>query len=93
MSPLNDPEFKRSQGVKTLQIEGKQYDRIPCGFERGDFAEFAIDTDCSNCGVLTGFLHLLPCDLEQCPKCLQQALSCSCSYGKRMDEIYGKKFV
>jgi len=87
MNVLNNPEFKRSQRIKNFKIAGREFERVACGFERGDFAEFAIDTECSNCGVPTGWLHLLSCDLEQCPKCEQQALSCSCDYERRPNEL------
>lgn len=83
---LESPEFRRSQSIKTFRIAGRELPRVACGFERGEFAE-AIDEKCSNCGVPTGFLHLLPCDLEQCPLCEGQALSCSCVYEKREGEI------
>ena len=87
MKILNNPEFKRSQAVRSFKIAGQDFERIVCGYERGNFAEFAIDTECSNCGVPTGFFHLLGCDLEQCPKCKEQALSCFCSYEKRPNEL------
>src|SRR4029077_9190678 len=73
--------------MKSFRIAGTDIPRIACGYERGEFAEYAIDTECSNCGAPTGFLHLLPCVLEQCPRCEQQALGCSCAYEKRPDEL------
>jgi hypothetical protein len=87
MKILNDPEFKRSQAVTSFKISGQKFERIACGYEREDFAEFAVDPECSNCGAPTGFLHVLPCDLEQCPRCEGQALSCSCVYEKRPNEL------
>jgi hypothetical protein len=87
MDVLKDPDFKRSQTVKSFCIAGADFSRIAYGYERGAFAEYAIETECSNCGAPTGFLHLLPCDLEQCPRCEQQALGCSCDYEKRPDEL------
>jgi hypothetical protein len=83
---LKGPEFKRSQSIKSFRIAGRDFPRIACGYEQGDFDE-AIGDKCSNCGVPTGFLHMLPCDLEQCPYCQGQALSCDCSYEKRPGEL------
>ena len=83
---FKEPEFKRSQAIKSFRIAGRDFPRVACGYERGDYDE-AIGDDCSNCGVPTGFLHMLPCDLEQCPRCQAQALSCGCTYEKRQDEI------
>jgi hypothetical protein len=35
-------------------------------------------TVCHDCGALTGQLHHMGCDMEQCPFCLDQRLSCAC---------------
>lgn len=82
---LESPHFKHSQSVKTFRIGGRDYNRIACGYEIGEW--YGIEDDCSNCGMATGFLHLLPCDLEQCPRCHKQALSCNCNYEQRPDQL------
>lgn len=82
---LKSPEFKHSQAVKSFRIGGRDFDRIPCGYEQGEW--YGIEDHCSNCGMLTGFLHHLPCDLEQCPRCKGQALSCNCKYEKRPGDL------
>ena len=82
---FQSPEFKRAQAIKHYHIGGRAVARIAYGYERDGFTEDA-DDECANCGVPTGFLHLLPCDLEQCPSCHGQALGCSCAYEKRPDE-------
>jgi hypothetical protein len=35
---------------------------------------------CHDCGVYVGEIHKLGCDMEICPFCLNQLLSCSCVY-------------
>jgi hypothetical protein len=36
--------------------------------------------DCGDCGVHPGQLHKAGCDIEQCPLCGRQRMSCSCVY-------------
>jgi hypothetical protein len=33
---------------------------------------------CGDCGVKPGYKHHPGCDLERCPKCKGQIISCSC---------------
>src|SRR6266436_4679064 len=37
---------------------------------------------CGDCGVKEGQLHVLRCDMETCPFCGNQLLSCGCIYKK-----------
>ena len=39
-------------------------------------------TTCGDCGVKEGQLHFLGCDMEVCPFCSDQLLSCGCVYRK-----------
>jgi hypothetical protein len=39
--------------------------------------------NCPDCGVPAGVMHEQGCDLEQCPNCGRQLLTCNCSDDQR----------
>lgn len=57
-------------------INGQAFDRVPYGSGADDL-KFP---KCDDCGVPRGRLHLLGCDLEPCPRCGGQAITCECFY-------------
>jgi hypothetical protein len=48
--------------------------------------EIRTDQRCPDCAVEVGEFHLPGCDVEVCPKCSGQAISCGCSDGKDEDD-------
>lgn len=77
------PKESRWQGEKKPKvvprmfvINGVEHDRVPYG-EGEDDLDFPT---CDDCGVRRGKLHLLGCDLEPCPRCGGQAITCDCFY-------------
>ena len=41
-----------------------------------------ISWDCHDCGVKEGEIHQLGCDMEICPKCHKQLITCGCFHKK-----------
>lgn len=55
--------------------------RLAEALEREDLRhELATPEDywCGDCGVIDGELHTVGCDMEQCPWCGEQLISCGC---------------
>ena len=57
-----------------LRIDGTVHARFRVG--RRDTA----DGRCHDCGARVSHHHHLGCDMEQCPRCRRQLLSCGCAW-------------
>jgi hypothetical protein len=55
---------------KYIEIEGVKYPRIRY--------ELGATRPCHDCACKGGDLHHWGCDMERCPKCGQQLISCDC---------------
>lgn len=75
-------KIRRAQEIKTYIIGGHQYARVRYGHEGGPQRSRPEPAQtpraCGDCAVLLGELHVPGCDLECCPVCRGQVISCGC---------------
>ena len=87
-------EFMESQEVKMIALKGKRYRRLKYGEEEMKYINrreirFAsrdkrwgnADVPCHDCHAIRGQYHCDHCDMERCPRCFNQFLTCGCAQG------------
>ncbi len=70
-------QLEAAQRETTVRIGGHVMSRIRWGKEGRDWASARIP--CSDCAAIKGEFHVPGCDLECCPACRGQAISCGCA--------------
>jgi hypothetical protein len=65
--------------VEGVILGGVRFRRVRLGRETPDWwVALEPATTCHDCNVVRDQFHHLGCDMEQCPKCSGQLLSCGC---------------
>ena len=77
---LSELRKAQAQLVTEYVINGRPYSRIPYGDEPDDWG--ADEGPCHDCGITNGQYHTPGCDVERCPKCGNQAITCDCSFAE-----------
>jgi hypothetical protein len=70
--------IEEAQQILEYRIGGTSYQRVRYGEESDDWD--AEHIPCHDCRVLKGQFHVPRCDVEQCPACGEQAISCDCAW-------------
>ena len=85
-------DVKAAQRVTHYEIEGCSLPRIAYGQEDADWGAAAGRT-CHDCGVSPGQFHLPGCDVERCPACKGQLITCKCVYDDDQDQTSADRFA
>jgi hypothetical protein len=70
--------IREAQVETTCQPNGVTMLRVRYGDEEDDWGADA--QPCGDCAVIKGELHVPGCDIERCPACSGQIISCDCNW-------------
>ena len=78
MHKTNPQEIVKAQRVPSFSDGYQAYPRFKWGDEPFWHAEVFPEIPCHDCLVLKGQYHTEGCDVEICPRCFDQLLTCEC---------------
>lgn len=71
-------QIEEAQTYTHYLIGGQEVARVRYGDEADDWG--ADKRQCHDCAVVKGQFHVGGCDVERCPVCGGQVISCDCDY-------------
>lgn len=89
-------QLENAQAKHTYHCEGRQQHRVRLGDEEEDWG--GARGWCKSCFALKGEFHVPGCDVERCPFCGDQVVSCGCVElqelrGDRTEEISAERDI
>jgi hypothetical protein len=74
-------EIVTAQGLLEIEIDGRPFKRVAYGQEPfwAEVNPTYAANPCHDCGIVAGQLHVPGCDVEQCPRCNTQLITCACT--------------
>jgi hypothetical protein len=80
-------KIQTAQNMLSYTLNGKPVSRVRYGDEQDEWHADAIP--CRDCRVLKSELHVPECDVEECPVCGGQLISCDCDFEERKGQVRG----
>jgi len=76
-------EVMAAQQSETVELHGKSFRRLRRGTDWPSYSEYP----CHDCGIVDGQLHVPDCDMERCPRCFGQLITCGCLWDEGPPDV------